>query len=161
VRLVELNSAIVNYLNNNLHNPHGTGRWVYVDYPRVDATFPRVSVTQISGNLLPIGIGDIVYEGASNTLGLLFTVEYDIDIWTKPTNSATFNGSVYKGTKLRDYIADDVIQTLTEGKETLRSTYGIVDVEIVGMTTAPLDEENMILRKTISIRVTSIREKAS
>lgn len=118
-----------------------------------DATFPRISVTQTSGNLDEVGIG----EWGNQMKGHFYSITYDIDIWVKVNDRATINSETYVGTKLRDKYADLVLQTLTDNKDTLRSNK-IVDVEITGITTSPIDEENMLHRKTITIRVTQERE---
>jgi len=151
--LVELTTILVDLLRNSLPNPHPSGEWVYADYPRMDATFPRISVTQTSGNLDEVGIG----EWGNQMKGHFYSITYDIDIWVKVNDRATINSETYVGTKLRDKYADLVLQTLTDNKDTLRSNK-IVDVEITGITTSPIDEENMLHRKTITIRVTQERE---
>jgi len=156
--LVELNSVLINYLRNNVPNPHGTGNWIYVDYPRLDATFPRISLTQTGGELRPIAIGEKMVS--NNKYGKLASILFDIDIWVKINDRAIFDSQTYVGTKLRDFLASKVIEALEKGKETLKSNYGILDIEILGTYSQPLDEENQLHRKTISIRVSFIWERS-
>ena len=158
MNLVDLNSVLISYLRENMPNPHGTGNWIYVDYPRLDATFPRISLTQTGGELSPIAIGEFVITD-SPKYGKLATIMLDIDVWVKINDRATFNSETYVGTKLRDYLASKVIEVLEKGKETLKEEHGIIDIEIVGITTLPLDEENQLHRKTITIRVSFIWER--
>jgi len=157
LKLVDLNTNLVNFLRNNVPNPHTSGQWIYISYPRPDATFPRISVIQIVGSLSPIGIGE--YSSPTQK-SMLATLEYEIDVWVKRTNRATFNSQTYVGTKLRDYLAEQVIQTLIEGKQELKDNYGILDIEILSLTSHPLDEELELHRKTIGIRVTFEWEKS-
>ena len=156
MKLLELNTALVNLLRDNVPNPHTSGQWIYISYPRMDATFPRISVTQILGSLSPIGIGEY---STSSSKSMLATVEYDIDIWVKRTNRFTYESTTYVGTKLRDFLAEKVIQTLIEKKQELKENYEIIDVEVVGFSSHPLDEEYELHRKTITIRVTFEWEK--
>ena len=162
MRLVDLTTALVNYLRDNVPNPHASGNWIYSDYPRMDVTFPRISVTQVSGSLSELGIGEyaekMVISGSTFTHGKLASIDYDIDVWVKVNDRATFNGTVYTGTKLRDYLAERVITELEKGKQSLKDTYGIIDIEEMSVITIPLDEANMLHRKTITVRITFIWE---
>ena len=156
--LVDLTTAIVNCLRNNMPNPHGSGNWIYTDYPRMDATFPRISVTQSGGALTPAGIGDkiskISESGSTFDLGKIAEIDYDIDVWVKLNDRATFDSVTYVGTKLRDFLAEKVIRVLESEKGNLKNDYGILDIEEISMFTHPLDEDNLLHRKTITIRVT-------
>ena len=157
--IVDINKLLVETLRNNVPNPHGSGNWIYIGYPRMDVTFPRISVTNIGGDLSPISIGEKV-ELTSGTFGLLSRLDYDIDVWVKVNDRATFNSTTYVGTKLRDYLADKVIQALENKKEEIKNSHEeIVDIEIRGITSQPLDEANMLHRKTISISVSFIWTK--
>ena len=154
--MVELNSILISYLRNNVPNPHGSGNFIYVDYPRRDATFPRISLTQTGGELRPVAIGE---KTESSKYGKLASVLYDIDIWVKINDRAIFDNETFVGTKLRDYLASKVIEVLEKGKETLKANHGILDIEILGTYSHPLDEENQLHRKTISIRVSFLWER--
>ena len=164
MKLCDTNEAIRNYLRDHVPNPHSssTVAWIYLDYPRDDASFPRISVTETSGALIPIGLGErIETTSGSNTLGMLFITEYDVDVWVGLEDRATFNSIVYTGTKLRDYLAEQVIQVLVEGKKDLRQDSNIIDVEIENIISLPLDTELNLHRKTVTIKVTTIWKKAT
>jgi len=156
--LVNLTTALVTHLRNNMPNPHGSGNWIYSDYPRMDATFPRISVTQTGAILSPAGIGDkispITESGSTFSLAKVAMIDYDIDVWVKMNDKATFDSTTYVGTKLRDFLAEKVIRVLEAGKETLKNSHGILDIEEIGMFSHPLDEDNLLHRKTITIRIT-------
>ncbi|RLJ10172.1 MAG: hypothetical protein DRP15_00940 [Candidatus Aenigmatarchaeota archaeon] len=160
MKIVTVNKILVDLLRNNLPNLHGGKPYVYVDYPRVDATFPRASVTHVGGNLTPIAVGEVVTSTDGHTFALLSTLDFDIDVWVKMDNRATIDGTTYVGTKLRDELADRIIQILIENKKTLKEDYGILDVEVLGVYSHPLDEDLMLHRKTITIRITSERVKS-
>jgi len=119
-----------------------------------DATFPRISVTQISASISELGIG----ENIGQTTGRLVSIDYDIDIWIKISDRFIINGTTYVGTALRDKYADLVLEALEALKPQWKAEDGIVDVEIANIATEALDEENELHRKTITIRVTFIWE---
>lgn len=60
----ELNRILIDFLRDNIPHPDGSGnkKWIYVDYPRPDATFPRISITQVSHAQSPAGIGELGYS---------------------------------------------------------------------------------------------------
>jgi len=152
--LVELNSLIVDDLRGTLPNPHSPSNWIYLDYPRLDATFPRISVTQISASISELGIG----ENIGQTTGRLVSIDYDIDIWVKIADRFIINGTTYVGTALRDKYTDLVLEALEALKPQWKTEDDIVDVEITNIATEALDEENELHRKTVTIRVTFIWE---
>jgi len=150
MELSAYSSLLVSYLRSKLPNPHPSGEWIYVDYPRSDATFPRISVTQTGGNIEPAGLGELGEEPKTYHV----TLNYDIDIWVKVNDRVIIDGETYVGTKLRDKYADMVINALLSAKENWFSNHKVIDVEIVGISTSPLDEDLMLHRKTIAIRLT-------
>jgi len=154
--LLNLTSTIVNLLRSNVPNPHPSGEFIYADYPRMDATFPRISVTQVSGNVDTVGIG----EWGPDKKADYYVLTYDIDIWVGVKDRAMIDGETYVGTKLRDKYAEIVLRTLLDSKETLRSNK-VIDVDVVGISTLPLDEEYMLHRKTITVRFTVEREEGT
>lgn len=154
MQLVDLTGIIVDSLRGTIPNPHTSGNWIYSDYPRMDATFPRISITNIAGSLTEIGIGEWTGEGVK---GMLCTVDYDIDVWVKVEDRTEIPaGTIYVGTKLRDKYSDLIVDYLDNMKEGLKTTYGILDVEFLNITSVPLDEEHMLHRKTITIRFTFV-----
>ena len=121
-----------------------------------DATFPRISVTQIAGSLAEIGIG----EWTEGKKGKLCTIDYDVDVWVKVEDRAEIpigSGTWYVGTKLRDKYSDLIVVSLENIKATLKVS-GILDVEFVNISSNPLDEEHMLHRKTITVRLTFVWE---
>lgn len=152
MKLLDLTETLVEVLRNTIPNPHPSGNWVYSDYPRRDVTFPRISITQVSGSLSEIGIG----KWTENKKGELCTIDYDIDIWVKVGDRTIINNTTYVGTALRDKYAELVISSLQNSRESLKAEKGILDIEFISVTSIPLDEENMLHRKTITIRVTFV-----
>ena len=158
MKLVELTDTLVSLLRNEIPSPHSSGNWIYSDYPRIDATFPRISLTQTSGALTAVAIGECTESGKT---GELMSISFDIDIWVKVTDkytSLTTPPVMYVGSKLREYYADLILSALEAEKETLRADHGIIDIGINSITTAPLDEEHLLHRKTITIEVTFVWE---
>lgn len=161
MKIEELNRILVSFLRSNLPTYDGTVDWskaVYVDYPRPDATFPRISVSQSGHSTNPGGIGELGSEGQ----GEYQSTSYDIDIWVQKGNALQADPSPapkHTGTALRDRIGDDVIQILMNGKKYLRTQYKIYDLEIVSTLTIPYMDAYEIFRRTITIRVYYYRTK--
>jgi len=167
MKIEELNRFIVDYLRRNITiEGYGeTGKpWIYMDYPRYDATFPRISVTQTSSPTEPIGIG---HEG------LYFNVSYDIDVWIKKGNIFTISSKKYTGSSLRDYLTDIVVRklilsegtllnisggTLTVGPRVYFKSQGIYDIKVDNVSSVPYDDEYEIFRKTIGVTLTIQQE---
>ena len=133
-----------------------TGHWIYVDFPRLDAKMPRISLSLTGSRETPAGIGAEINDPAGN-LGVLEETSFDIDIWVHRTNKSTGLSPERGGTALRDYLGDRVTSILLGKRLTLRESVGILDIEKIGEIVHPFDEDMELLRKTISIRVTHIR----
>lgn len=155
MKLVDLTGCLVDHLRGTIPSPHASGNWIYSDYPRTDATFPRISVTQTSGILEQIGIGEKVSEAY---FGKLANMDYDIDIWVKVNDKTTYFGNVYVGTKLRDLYTDLIIDTLNKNKTSFKTNYEVLDIEILSVVSSPLDEETQLHRKTITVRLSFVWE---
>jgi len=161
MKIEELNRVLVDFLRTNLSSYGGTIDWskaIYVDYPRPDATFPRISVSQASHSTNPGGIGEMGPEGR----GEYQYTTYDIDIWVQKGNALQVDplpATKHAGTALRDRIGDDVIQILMNGKQWLKTNHKIFDLEIASTLTIPYLDAYEIFRRTITIRVFYYRTK--
>jgi len=133
-----------------------TTEWIYVDYPRLDAKMPRISLTLTSSIQRPAGIGANV-GATGGTLGVYEESIFDIDVWVHRTNKVITSTPKRAGTSLRDYIADEIITLLLQQRSALNSSDEIIDIEKIGEIPIPYDEEKEIFRKTITIRVTHKR----
>ena len=155
MNLVDLTTKLVDYLRGTITSPHAIGvNWIYSDYPRYDATFPRISITQIAGSLTEIGIGSRV----DSTTGRLCTIDYDIDVWVKVEDRTVISTVTYVGTKLRDYYANSIIKELQKARSYFKTSHSVLDIEILSIASVPLDEEHNLHRKTIGIRCSFIME---
>jgi len=153
MNIEDLNRTLVQLLRNEIPHPGGlTVEWIYVDYPRLDATFPRISLTLKTSVLDPHAVGTELYKGEKKAL--LETTTYDIDIWVKRKNKTKGITPTRRGTALRDYLGDQVVDVLLRKRKALKDTFSIYDVEIKGEATYPYDEETEMFRKTITIDVT-------
>jgi hypothetical protein len=160
MKIEALNRVIVDLLRLNL--PAYTGldwsKSIYMDYPRPDATFPRISVSQSGHSTASAGIGEL---GPTNKGEYQYT-SYDIDIWVQKGNAIQVDPAPapkHAGTALRDRMGDDVIQTLMNGKKSLRISNQIYDLEIVSTLTIPYMDAYEIFRRTVTIRVYYYRTK--
>lgn len=158
MKIEELNRALVDFLRTYVLYPDGTKnkKWIYVDYPRPDATFPRISISQVGHSTSPAGIGEL---GKNDEKGEWQDTSFDIDIWVKKGNNYDINGSIKAGTSLRDYLGDKVIQALMDGKQNLLTNQEIHDLKITGTMTVPYMDTNELFRRTITIRITYYRTK--
>jgi len=163
MEIENLNRALVDLLRNNVSNPTAsTVHWVYIDYPRTDATFPRISVTLISSAINPAWIGNqMLTDTGEATLGMWVLSTYDIDVWVGRTNRSTGISPTRGGTALRDYITDLIETMILEKKENMRSEHNIVDMEIIDRRTLPYDESTQLFRATLVVRITHDRTFSS
>jgi len=160
MKIEALERALVSLLRTELTSEKTqvgqTKEWIYVDYPRLDATMPRISLTLTGSVQTPLGIG--AEMGVSNTLGVRETTTFDIDVFVHRTNRTTGISPTRAGTSLRDYLGDQIIDVLLKKRGYLTSTYGIEDIVILAQIPQPYDEETELFRKIITIQVTHIRE---
>ena len=161
MNIESLNRALVDFLRDQLPTYSGTFDWskkIFMDYPRPDATFPRISVTQAAHYTTHAAIGE---QGPQGKGEYQYTT-YEIDIWVQKGNAFQLDsGSAPKhaGTSLRDRLGDDVIQILMNGKKYLREHYNIYDLEITSAVTIPYMDAYEIFRRSITVRVYYYRTK--
>lgn len=158
MKIEALERALVKLLRTELQTLKShigqTGEWIYVDYPRLDAKMPRISLTLTSSTERPAAIGAQV----GNTLGVYEETLFDIDIWIHRKNKTTGLSPTRGGTALRDFLADEIVDVCLKKRESLAADYGILDIEKTGEFVHPFDESTELFRKTITIRVTHMRE---
>lgn len=160
MKIENLQRTLVNLLRTRMTglktNLGQTGEWIYIDYPRLNAKMPRISLTLTGSAETPSGIGAEI--GSGGTLGVNEETLFDIDIWVHRTNKTTGLSPNRGGTSLRDFLGDEVVTIFLEERGNLAKDYGILDIEKIGEYVHPYDEENELFRKTLTFRVTHIRE---
>ena len=165
MKISDLNDIIVTFLRTYITHPDPhhdpTDNWIYMDYPRLDATFPRISVTLTSGSGEPAGIGDVV--SPTTKQGQYHPITYDIDIWVKKGNvyEITIGGVKVKkgGSALRDYLADQVIKNIFYYKGSyFRDQKNVIDATLDAMASAPYNEDAELFQKTLTFTFTILRE---
>lgn len=134
-----------------------TSEWIYVDYPRLDAKMPRISVTLMGSDQTPAAIGANI-ESGGGTLGVWEASVFEIGIWVHRTNKTTGLTPKRGGTSLRDYLGDQVVDVFLKKKSEWAKNYDIIDIEKIGETPIPYDEDTELFRKTITFRITHLRE---
>lgn len=96
--------------------------WIYPQFPRLeDVTLPRISITQIGPSQIDLTVG------ASN---ILYEFTEQIDIWTDRSASYTFKGEPCSGPKLRDFIADELVEAIKDKRLWIPNT---LDMRITTM----------------------------
>lgn len=161
MKIEELERILVKTLREKLvsvkSNIGQTKEWIYVDYPRLDATMPRISVTLTGSPQSPAAIGAQMGHGGG-TLAVMEETSFDIDIWVHRTNKTTGLTPTRGGTSLRDFLADQVVDVILKQRENLVNNYkDLLDLEKTGEMPHPYDEDREIFRKTVTIRVTHLR----
>lgn len=125
------------------------GHWIFPDYPREDATMPRISVYHTGTARTEIGMGD---------QGSRFIVTFEIGIWTNSRTTAIIKldskSDKKKGSELREYLGDLVMDTFIEKRQYLMDTYGFVDARVVGTTIVPYDPSTDLYNKRILVELT-------
>jgi len=155
--LMDMFKNLKTLLHENILDPRtgsksSTRSWIYPDYPRVDATFPRISIIQTGVDSRELSLGD---------KGRIFTVTFDIDTWNKMGESFTFIdpdlGQITAGgNELREYLGDQIVKTLISKRGEFCSSHGYLDLLILNVSNAPLDPETRLFRKTITIQILAL-----
>lgn len=133
-----------------------TKEFIYIDYPRLDAKMPRISLSLTGSIQRPAAIGANV-DLTGGTLAVYEEATFEIGIFVHRTNATTNLSPKRKGTSLRDYLGDQVVDVLLKQRKVLFSQ-GILDIEKIGETSFPFDEETELFVKTITFRVLFQRE---
>jgi len=127
---------------------HYDQTWIYPDYPREDATMPRISVFYVGGFESRRGIGE---QFDATTKKRMFVASHQIDIWIKKGDVWKVDGTKISGGKLLDVIADDVLDALVKNKEWLYRAFNIHDLIVSSSRDWGYDEDTQLYRKTITI----------
>jgi len=144
-----LTRNIITFLRDILDDPISRGtEWIYPDYPRVDATLPRISIIQSATPW--------IREYISNQQSI-WDVGYTLDIWVDSKKKVSIGNEVYSGSKLREYLTDLVVAAFLDNKLTLESDYGIMDVILGSIFTHPYNQELDEYRKTIPLTFVVVR----
>jgi len=142
--LEEVYTRLLDFLRANVDNPVTPGKkWVYPDYPRLDATFPRVAISHIGSYRTEIGVGG---------KGDRHRHTFEISVWVDTKSEAIIDDTIYKGNRLREYIGDRIIKTIIDKRKDLRQ-YNIIDIYFREARNLPYDPETRIWRKNIIIEV--------
>jgi len=133
---LDIVNGIVTTLRNNISDPANRGSpFIYPDFPRVDATMPRISITAVGG--------DISGAGLNHEFGI-FNLRLQIDVWCSIHGSYTISNIKYGNTKLRDYLAGMVTKVLWKNRSNL-GTYNILDVApIIPFRSLDSGEEDLV-----------------
>jgi len=154
--LQELIKAIRQLLINNVKDPRtdsvpSSRKWIQPDYPRIDATYPRISILHSGTDRREAGIGEnkAVYE-----------ITLDIDVWVRIGESFTITEDSTQrdisGNELREWLSDQIITTIEKNRSSFCSSYNCLDLYITGIRSLPFDPETRLLRKTISLLIIKV-----
>lgn len=140
---------LIEFLRDKVEDPISRGKeWIYPDYPRVDAKMPRISIIQSGSPFLR--------EYISNNQSI-WNITFTIDVWTNSKVKVTINDEIYSGSKLREYLTDQVVSAFIDNKSILESSYGILDALPGSIFTHPYNEELDEYRKSIPFTFSIVR----
>jgi len=140
--LRDVMKGLVNLLRNNILDPAGrTDPWIYPGWPRKGFKPPWISIVQMPSP-----------EEAQTIAKAVYSLTYQIDIWVSLKDKYTIGDEIFAGSKLRDYLADKVLETIKNNKQFADN---VLDTEIrnTGQDFDDLLDEHGILRKSITIEV--------
>ena len=119
-------SGITTTLRANITDPDTarsaeSKQFIYPDFPFLTASMPRISIT-----LLPAGeCKNIDIDSHTQQI----TQILQIDIWCAVKGNFTISSVKYGNTKLRDYLAGQVVKVLQINRHNLLTTYNIIDIK--------------------------------
>lgn len=124
---------------------HYDQTWIYPQFPRLDASFPRISFEIVGLSEKRLAIGEL-FE-APSTKKRCFDASIYLDIWVKRGDIFEVEGKKYSGMSLVDYLGNQVLSAFQ--KEKLLRSWNISDWKLSGIRDWGYDEENELFRKTL------------
>lgn len=107
---------------NNISVTYGYGAtWIYPDFPRSDATSPRIGITPVSELSNPAGF---------NTTEDFYEPVYQITVFVREGKAYTISGKDYAGQALAGYLSSLINDQLLGNR--WGSIYNCIDIEHVG-----------------------------
>jgi len=146
-RLEKIYQGLIQFLREKVHDPIERGaNWIFPDYPREDATMPRISVLQTGATRTDIQIG-----GG----GWRFVHVFEIGIWTNSRAEMTYQGIKYKGSRLREWLADQVLDAFVSYKSQAISMIdgSVRDIIVSSTRTSPYIPTMDVYGKTLTVEV--------
>jgi len=115
---------------------HGS-KWIYPDFPRNDATFPRMSLFNVGGDFEKSG-------GVGDKVVFIYPV-FRIQLHVRDGKDYTIGGYKYVGDKLLDYLNSELEAAIHSIRD--NNTIGnLIDIKINSPESLGLNEEYDILR---------------
>lgn len=137
--------TLIKYLRENIPDPLNKGRtWIWVGLPRDDATYPRIGVTHVGGD-----IGDRFISDEERIYDYIF----EIDVFCS-TNTGTIDGISGSGNLLLEILGSKVIR-LMNGARVKLNPHLFINIDAPGnmITTYPFIEQLQQYRKTIRVMI--------
>ena len=151
----ELTQSIISLLRSNLTDPNSdraaAGKnWIYPDFPREDATMPRVSVVLR-------GQGEAEYYGVNGGTVLVYPVRYEISVWVRFKETYTIGSEKYGEGKLIDYLCDQIINVIENNAFSLDN---VVVAKCVSAGAITLYERNVgIMRRPLEFEFLYMKQQ--
>lgn len=149
--------SLIQFLKTYVRDPtndqlNSSRKWCQADYPRTNATFPRISVTQISMPKEEAGVGRLV---GPSTEGERFKLQFELGLWVHMKDSYTVTGHSGKvsGNLLREWLADQVVTAIGTYRGTFCRDNSLDDFNIIDSRNDSLDEASTIVGKTIIVEL--------
>lgn len=128
---------------------HTGASWIYPANPNINVISPMISISNITANETSYGMGE--YRDSSNR-GSLTTSWFQMDLYTKEGDTFTIDGGYFGGGKLLDYLAEEVLKTLSNNKNTLKKQ-GINDIKMRMGKDLAFSEATNLYRKLLDFEI--------
>lgn len=130
--------------------------WVYQAFPEEEFTGPRISLFHISSReeLFALGLRETPTTKATKIVTWL-----QVDVWAKRGEIYTIDGLKYSGNKLKDWIADKVVDSLTQNR-TLLKKQGLENFNLRMGRDIDYEERTGIYRKLLDWEFIHTKEYA-
>lgn len=132
-------------LNNNISDPNTrrSGPWIHQDFPRLDATMPRIGIIKIGGVMENRGIG-------SNQRTQILTIQCSI-LNKKGSNGAwdvEGDSTLERGEDVLDWIADQCVQAIQSNQSSFK-TAGADCIYAVNEVRTPPPENSDVVQHNV------------
>jgi len=147
--------ALRQLLQDNILDPRtgekpSTRKWIQPDYPRLDATFPRISIHQADLDQSELAIGRRIDDTSK---GDRLSIFFEINIWVKIGELFTIGSDKKGGNELREYLGDQVIDAISKNKETFCSQNTLDDMIITTARSLPFDPDTRLYQKSVLLEM--------
>ncbi len=129
----------------NISVTYFTGsNWIFDDYPREDAAYPRIALTNVGGaGETSGGVGDKI---------VILEPSFRVGIYVRTGKNYTISGENYTGSKLLDFMVTDLQNQIRNIRHN-NDIGGLINSRITEPNYLGLDEEHKLKRCSCTVRL--------